>query len=175
MNDAWSTTTRSPSETEQLGFLAGQRAERGAILLLEGHLGAGKTHFARGFARGLGVREPVTSPTFTIVAEYEGRLPFIHMDLYRLYEDPSSASASLSLDQLAQIGFEDYLDGQSVVVIEWAQGIHSLLEAYVEVALSYDAAQGAGGDSADWRHVAVAAHGDSAVDWVQRWVEAWPS
>lgn len=83
----------------------------GAVLALHGELGSGKTCFVQGLARALGVRQPVTSPTFTIVNEYSGRCPLVHIDLYRI-SDPQ---------ELLSIDFENYLDTEGIVVIEWAE------------------------------------------------------
>ncbi len=110
------------SSSDEDTFLAGKRmgelAQPGQVLCLEGDLGAGKTVFAKGFACGLGIREPVSSPTFTIVQEYEeGRLPFYHFDAYRI-ADP---------DEMAEIGFDDYLFGEGVCLIEWAGLIQDLI------------------------------------------------
>ncbi|MCX6993640.1 MAG: tRNA (adenosine(37)-N6)-threonylcarbamoyltransferase complex ATPase subunit type 1 TsaE [Kiritimatiellaeota bacterium] len=89
----------------------------GAVLALHGELGSGKTCFVQGLARALGVRQPVTSPTFTIVNEYRGRCPLVHMDLYRI-SDP---------DELLSIDFENYLDTEGITVIEWAERAGSWL------------------------------------------------
>ena len=87
------------------------KLKTGTILALHGELGSGKTCFVQGLARALGVRQPVTSPTFTIVNEYCGRCPLVHMDLYRI-SDP---------DELLSIDFENYLDTGGIIVIEWAE------------------------------------------------------
>jgi len=104
--------TRSEGETEALGFdLAGQ-IRPGTVLAFTGGLGAGKTTFTRGLARGLGISVQVTSPTYTIVNEYqEGSIPLIHFDMYRL----SSA------DELFEIGWEDYLKRGAVLAVEWSE------------------------------------------------------
>ena len=111
--------TNSPEETEQLGCALGKLLPAGAILAYEGDLGAGKTAFTRGLARGLGATEPVTSPTYTIVNEYlSGRLPLFHFDMYRL----SSA------DDLWDIGWEDYLDRNGVCAVEWSENVMDAME-----------------------------------------------
>lgn len=112
-------TTNSPEETRALGMQMGADLEPGAVLCLYGDLGAGKTAFTSGLAQGLGVTDYVTSPTFTIVNEYEGRIPLFHFDVYRVY-DP---------DELYEIGFEEYFSRGGVVCIEWADLIPSLLPA----------------------------------------------
>ena len=95
-----------------------QNADAGSIYTLSGDLGAGKTVFAKGFAKGLGISAPVTSPTFTIVNEYkEGRIPLIHFDVYRLGE----------AEELYDTGFEDYLSRGGVCLIEWAERVEGLI------------------------------------------------
>ena len=111
--------TNSPEETEALGARLARALEPGAVVAFTGDLGAGKTAFVRGLARGLDVRDRVTSPTFTIVNEYEGgRLPLFHFDLYRLG----------SADELFDIGWEDYLARGGVCAVEWSERMEELLE-----------------------------------------------
>ena len=106
--------TNSPEQTEQVGATLAQRLGPGAVIAYCGDLGAGKTAFTRGLARGLGIREPVTSPTYTIVNEYlSGRLPLFHFDMYRL----SCA------DDLFDIGWEDYLERGGVCAVEWSENV----------------------------------------------------
>ena len=106
--------SNSPSETEALGESLGRRLSPGAVVAFTGDLGAGKTAFTRGLARGLGISEPVTSPTFTIVNEYEGgRMPLFHFDMYRLG----------SSDELFDIGWEDYLRRGGVCAVEWSENV----------------------------------------------------
>lgn len=108
----FSVITSSPEQTEELGRVLGTMLEPGDLVCLYGDLGAGKTHFSYGVALGLQVTERyVTSPTFTLVNEYEGRIPLYHIDLYRL-KDPSD---------LESIGFEEYLESDGATVIEWAE------------------------------------------------------
>lgn len=103
--------TRSPEETTALAERLGEAAEAGTVLCLVGDLGAGKTLFTQGFARGLGVTGEVTSPTFALMNQYRGRLPVTHFDLYRLERE----------EELDEIGFYEYAeDVRSVVLIEWA-------------------------------------------------------
>lgn len=111
--------SRSVEETEQIGANLAPRLGPGTILAFTGDLGAGKTAFVRGLARGLGVVERVTSPTFTIVNEYEGgRLPLFHFDMYRLG----------SSEELFDIGWEDYLSRGGVCAVEWSEIIDDALE-----------------------------------------------
>ena len=112
--------TNSPRETEDTGAALAERLEPGTVVAFTGDLGAGKTAFVRGLARGLGIRERVTSPTFTIVNEYEGgRLPLFHFDMYRLG----------SADELFDIGWEDYLARGGVCAVEWSENIEIALDA----------------------------------------------
>ena len=111
--------TNSPEETEQIGEQLAKRLQPGAILAYRGDLGAGKTAFTRGLARGLGYDEPVTSPTYTIVNEYlGGRLPLFHFDMYRLG----------SSDELWDIGWEDYLLRGGVCAVEWSENVADAME-----------------------------------------------
>ena len=104
-------TTNSPAETEAVGQMLAARLRPGDVVAFRGGLGAGKTAFVRGLARGLGICEPVTSPTYTIVNEYEGRLPLFHFDLYRLD----------GIEALEDIGWEDYLARGGVCCLEWSE------------------------------------------------------
>lgn len=111
--------TNSPEETEELGERLGRTLSPGDVVAFTGDLGAGKTAFVRGMAQGLGVAGRVTSPTFTIVNEYEGgRLPLFHFDLYRL----------ASSDELFEIGWEDYLRRGGVCAVEWSENAAGALE-----------------------------------------------
>ena len=111
--------TTSPLETEAVGAALGKIVPAGTVLAYEGDLGAGKTAFTRGLARGLGATDMVTSPTYTIVNEYlSGRLPLFHFDMYRL----------ASADDLWDIGWEDYLDRQGVCAVEWSENVAEALE-----------------------------------------------
>jgi len=106
--------TNSENETEELGSRLAEKLESGTVIAFTGDLGAGKTAFTRGLARGLGITERVTSPTFTIVNEYEGgRLPLFHFDMYRLG----------SSDELFDIGWEDYLTRGGVCAVEWSENV----------------------------------------------------
>ena len=113
--------TYSAEETYRLGQKFGERAQPGQIYTLTGDLGTGKTVFTQGFAAGMGIRESVNSPTFTILQEYEeGRLPFYHFDVYRIGD----------AQEMEEIGYEDYFFGEGVCMIEWAELIEELLPDY---------------------------------------------
>ena len=111
--------TNSPEETEELGERLGRTLSPGDVVAFTGDLGAGKTAFTRGIARGLGIGDRVTSPTFAIVNEYEGgRLPLFHFDMYRL----------TSSDELFDIGWEDYLARGGVCAVEWSEHAEGAFE-----------------------------------------------
>ncbi len=126
--------TNSEKETFELGKKIGQQAKPGEIYTLDGDLGVGKTIFTKGVAAGLGIEEPVNSPTFTIVQIYEeGRMPFYHFDVYRI-GDPQ---------EMEEIGYEDYFFGEGVCIIEWANLIEELLpEHAVRVRIEKDLEKG---------------------------------
>ena len=110
--------TNSAKETFLLGEKLGRQAAAGQIYTLNGDLGVGKTVFTQGVAAGLGIAEPVNSPTFTIIQEYEGgRLPFYHVDVYRIGD----------IEEMEEIGYDDYFFGEGVCLIEWAELIEELL------------------------------------------------
>ncbi len=117
----------SAEETEAIGASLAERLGPGSLVAFTGDLGAGKTAFVRGMARGLGIREPVTSPTFTIVNEYEGgRLPLFHFDLYRLGGE----------EELFEIGWEEYLNRGGICAVEWSENARGAMEDAVWVDLS---------------------------------------
>lgn len=133
--------TNSEEETEALGARLAVKLEPGAVIAFTGDLGAGKTAFTRGLARGLGIPDRVTSPTFTIVNEYEGgRLPLFHFDMYRL-EDAGD---------LFDIGWEDYLDRGGVCAVEWSERVE---EALPEDAVTVSFARCPEGEN--WRVIAM--------------------
>ena len=118
--------TFSPLETEKLGAALASRLTPGTILAYRGDLGAGKTAFTRGLARGLGCTELVTSPTYTIVNEYlGGRLPLFHFDMYRLS----------SSDDLWDIGWEDYLDRNGICAVEWSENVDDAMENAIYITI----------------------------------------
>ena len=119
-------TTTSPAETEKIGSALGKILQPGTILAYRGDLGAGKTAFTRGLARGLGCTDMVTSPTYTIVNEYlGGRIPLFHFDMYRLR----------SSDDLWDIGWEDYLDRGGICAVEWSENVEEAMEGAISVTI----------------------------------------
>ena len=134
--------SRSEADTFAVGRGLGESAKSGDIFLLDGDLGVGKTVFAKGVAAGLGIDEPVVSPTFTIVHEYEGRLPLYHFDVYRI-ADP---------DEMYEIGFDEYLYGDGVCLIEWPSQVEELLpEEAVRITIEKDMKNGP-----DYRRITIA-------------------
>lgn len=109
--------TYSEEETKRLGINIGNSCKCGDIYCLIGDLGVGKTAFAKGLAKGLNIQEHITSPTFTLVNEYEGRLPLYHFDVYRITD----------IDEMDEIGYEEYFFGDGVCLIEWADMIGTLI------------------------------------------------
>lgn len=141
--------THSAEQTRQLGATLAQVLQPGDILWLRGELGAGKTTLAQGIARGLGVNEPVLSPTFTLIREHRGRLPFFHADAYRLE----------GAEQAADLGLQDYFERGGVFAIEWAEHIADALpDERLEVLLE--------GGMDDNRRITLMAYGER---YEQRW------
>ena len=126
--------THDPEETFEVGRTIGMNAKPGQIYTLTGDLGVGKTVFTQGVAAGLGITEPVNSPTFTIIQEYEdGRMPFYHFDVYRIGD----------LEEMEEIGYDDYFFGQGICLIEWAELIEEILpEKRIEVTIEKDLEKG---------------------------------
>ena len=126
--------TRSAEETYQLGIEIGRKAVKGQVYTLIGDLGVGKTVFTQGLAKGLEIDEPINSPTFTIVQVYEeGRLPFYHFDVYRIGD----------ISEMDEIGFEDYVYGEGVSLIEWANLIEEILpQEHISITIEKDLEQG---------------------------------
>lgn len=119
--------SKSPEQTMALGRKLGELMSSGNVICVYGNLGAGKTYFAKGLALGLGISEHVTSPTFTIINEYEGRIPFYHVDAYRLTEE----------EEAYELGLEEYLYGRGVTLIEWPERVNSLLpDEYLQLFIS---------------------------------------
>lgn len=126
--------TRSPEQTFQIGVDLAKKAVPGQVFTLTGELGVGKTVFTQGFAHGLGITEPVNSPTFTIVQVYEGgRLPFYHFDVYRIGD----------VEEMDEVGFDEYVMGEGVSLIEWANLIEEILpERRTEIIIEKDLQEG---------------------------------
>lgn len=126
--------TFSPEETFALGQTLGRRAQPGEVYTLVGDLGVGKTVLTQGIAKGLSIEEPVSSPTFTIVQVYEeGRMPFYHFDVYRIGD----------IEEMDEIGYEDYFYGQGLTMIEWANLITEILpEHYRQILIEKDLEKG---------------------------------
>ena len=123
--------SHSPEETEHIGEMLGRRLRPGTVVAYSGGLGMGKTAFTRGLARGLGCAGRVTSPTFTIVNEYDGATPLFHFDMYRLG----------SSDELFDIGWEDYLTRGGVCAVEWSERVDDAMPAdtlWVDIARGTD-------------------------------------
>ena len=133
-------TTHSADETQALGQKLASRLAPGDVIAYFGDLGAGKTAFTRGLAQGLGITDPVTSPTYTIVNEYlSGRIPLFHFDMYRLS----------SSDELFDIGWEDYLSSGGVCSVEWSENVEDALQDAIRVTIEKDA------DEPDTRHITI--------------------
>ena len=141
--------THDPEETFEVGRKIGMNAKPGQIYTLTGDLGVGKTVFTQGVAAGLGITEPVNSPTFTIIQEYEdGRLPFYHFDVYRIGD----------LEETEEIGYDDYFFGQGICLIEWAELIEEILpEKRIEVTIEKDLEKGF-----EYRKITIEERGEEA-------------
>ena len=137
--------TWSPKETYALGEKIGREALPGQVYTLNGDLGVGKTVFTQGVAAGLGIREPVNSPTFTIVQVYEeGRMPFYHFDVYRIGD----------IEEMDEIGYEDYFYGEGLCMIEWANLIEEILpDKRYDVTIEKDLEKGF-----DYRKITIKEH-----------------
>ena len=135
--------TKNPEETLALGQEIGRNAKPGQVYTLTGDLGVGKTVFTQGVAAGLGITEPVNSPTFTIVQVYEeGRLPFYHFDVYRIGD----------IEEMEEIGYDDYFFGGGICLIEWAELIEEILpEDRISITIEKDLSKGF-----DYRRITIA-------------------
>ncbi|MBP2033158.1 tRNA threonylcarbamoyladenosine biosynthesis protein TsaE [Clostridium algifaecis] len=139
-------------DTISLGKRLGKILKAGDIICLNGDLGTGKTHFVKGLAEGLNIKDPITSPTFSIVNEYEGRLKLYHFDVYRV-NDP---------DEIEAIGFDEYIFSDAVSVIEWSNYINELIpEEYIEVNIEKDKY-----DKPNHRKISINYHG-SRYDYIK--------
>ena len=132
MKQMWE--TNGPEETFEIGKQLGMEAKPGEVYCLDGDLGVGKTVFTQGFASGLGITEPVNSPTFTIVQQYEeGRLPLYHFDVYRIGD----------VEEMDEIGYEDCFSGEGVCLIEWSTLIQEILpEDAIHITIEKDLEKG---------------------------------
>ena len=139
--------TNTPQETFDFGKSLGESAKAGTVYTLIGDLGVGKTVLTQGLAKGLEIDEPINSPTFTIVQVYEeGRLPLYHFDVYRIGD----------VEEMEEIGYEDYFYGEGVSLIEWANLIEEILpEQYTEIKIEKDLEKGF-----DYRKITVTSIGD---------------
>lgn len=139
--------TNSANETYQFGKKLGESVKSGDIISIVGDLGVGKTVFTQGFAKGLGILEPISSPTFTIVQVYEeGRLPLYHFDVYRIGD----------IEEMDEIGYEDYFFGEGVCLIEWANLIKDILPKNImEITIEKDLEKGF-----DYRRITITNTGE---------------
>ena len=139
--------TNTPKETFEFGKRLGEQAKPGTVYTLIGDLGVGKTVLTQGLAKGLNITEPISSPTFTIVQVYEeGRLPLYHFDVYRIGD----------VEEMEEIGYEDYFYGEGVSLIEWANLIEEILpEQYTEIKIEKDLEKGF-----DYRKITVTSMGE---------------
>ena len=153
----WEITTGSARETRKLGKLFGSLAEAGLVVLLSGQLGAGKTCFAQGVGAGLGVAlsSPVTSPSYTLLNIHQGRFPFYHFDLYRLTQ----------VDDLADLGYDEYAEGEGLTLVEWADRMSGALISSLDVAI-----ESLGGER---RRLHFAARDDRGAELLGQLVRKW--
>lgn len=162
--------TRSPQATIDCGRCLGELLRLGDMVFLEGDIGAGKTTLCKGIALGLGVQDEITSPTFTLISEYEGRVPLAHMDLYRLQGEA---------DMLG-IGVEDYLRGDTVVLVEWPGELRNDVDDVLSIHVRTGVGDGHGELSeAGWtesqRFIDCTATGRRSESILQEWVKRWQS
>ena len=148
MRKTWE--TNRPEETFEIGKKLGMEAKAGEVYCLDGDLGVGKTVFTQGFASGLGITEPVNSPTFTIVQQYEeGRLPLYHFDVYRIGD----------VEEMEEIGYEDCFYGSGVCLIEWSSLIHEIIpKSAVHITIEKDLENGF-----DYRRIQIERDDDESI------------
>jgi len=152
-----SLTIHTAAELQLAGEFLGRVAQGGETVILSGQLGAGKTTFAQGVARGLGVVEHVTSPTFTLIHTYVGRLTLVHCDFYRL-KSPQEA---------LEIGFLDYLRPDSLVLVEWGEGFFDVMPPhYVHITIEH---------WGEGRRLEAKANSEQGHQLIEKWVSLWPS
>lgn len=151
--------SKAPTDTEKIGEKIGQALENGDVVCLSGELGVGKTAFVKGLAKGMGVKEHITSPTFTIVNEYNGKYTLYHFDVYRVND----------VDELCEMGFEEYLYGDGISVIEWAELIKPILpKEKLWVEISKDIKKGE-----DYREISLTPYGEKYSKMVQQLTLIW--
>jgi tRNA threonylcarbamoyladenosine biosynthesis protein TsaE len=119
--------TNKSSKTKRLGVNLSKILKSGDVVLLIGDLGSGKTTFVQGIAKGLNIKMHISSPSFTIINEYEGRIPFYHIDLYRLDR----------IEEIVSLGIKEYIFGEGIVVVEWGEKIKDLIEEYIEINFNF--------------------------------------
>lgn len=126
--------TNSAKETYEVGVKLGKEAKSGQVFGLMGELGVGKTVLTQGMAKGLGIQEPISSPTFTIIQQYDdGRIPFYHFDVYRISD----------IEEMDEIGYEDYFYGNGVCLVEWADLIREIMpDCYLNILIEKDLDKG---------------------------------
>jgi len=151
--------TNSPDETQELAILLSSYLKAGDVISLTGDLGAGKTCFTQGIAKGLEIKERITSPTFNLIKEYKNAIPLYHFDVYRLN----------SVDELYDLGYEEYFYGEGVAVIEWGDKINSLLpESLLEIEFHRMLDD-------NIREIKISYRGDCWGKTVREWIKAWES
>lgn len=138
----WSLDSYSPTETISLGLLLGHLAPPGTVITLRGDLGSGKTLLTKGIAKGMGIMDEITSPTFTIVNQYDGKYILNHMDIYRINDE----------DELYELGIEEYFTDNAVCVIEWPDILGSLLPADC---VNIDFTKHMDDTGTEWRHIII--------------------
>ncbi len=153
--------TSSPDETRRLGQSLGQHLRARDVVLLTGDLGSGKTTFCKGVGLGADVEDEITSPTFTLIAEYEGRIPLAHMDLYRIAGDPR---------KLDEIGWDDYVEGEYAVLVEWPLTALGGLDDVMHVQIERPSLM-----RFQSRRLHAIAVGTRSTELLKEWVTTWES
>lgn len=149
--------TFSEKDTLELGKKIGTSARSGMIILLKGDLGTGKTVLTRGLARGLGIEGPITSPTYTLIHEYQGRLPLYHFDIYRLNDS----------DEMYDLGYDEFFYGRGVTVVEWPERMGDLLpHEYLGITIEKSP-----GDDADKRIIRIIPVGKVYEEFKEGWID----
>ncbi|MCL6592479.1 MAG: tRNA (adenosine(37)-N6)-threonylcarbamoyltransferase complex ATPase subunit type 1 TsaE [Alicyclobacillus sp.] len=166
MVDSVSIRTLSPEQTRRVGQKLGELLQPGDVVLLTGDVGAGKTTFCQGVAVGAGIGQPLTSPTFTLAAEYTGRVRLVHADLYRLHDEAARSGRPLA-ELLLEMGWEDELESDAVLLVEWpgaaADGLDALAVELVRAPLP----------RLDERELRCRATGKRSKQRLDEWVKRW--